>query len=244
MGQSLNKLAPGSEEKKAKEIGPTIDLCYQKYFANKKDWRSDDFYHAVCQTVEKINKKLGTTQFRVPETNKLKEVFEKAAPLREEFQKIMEDVIILEPGFTGSDDQEKKDGIDRFHQTYLANKKDWSSADFYYAVCETVEDINKNLGTTYTMYRVAETNKVEEVFKKLYASPSSEEEFQKIVLDVIVESRVTGSGAKDLLLYTFGVPVTALWIKNWVFPKAPPNEFFIPFVTSATVFLLAKLNKI
>ncbi|XP_059646110.1 uncharacterized protein LOC132290601 isoform X2 [Cornus florida] len=190
-----------------------------------------------------INKKLGTTQFRVPETNKLKEVFKKlhqieAAPLRkEEFQEILKDVILE----TESEEKKAKEigrTIDLCYQTHFAanaNKKDWSSAEFYYAICQTVEEINKKLGTK--QYRAPETNKLNEVFKKRIAALLRKE----ILEDVIHESRL---GVKDLWPYIFGVPVTTLWIKNWVFPKALPNEFFIPFVTSATVFLLAKLNKI
>lgn len=72
----------------------------------------------------------------------------------------------------------------------------------------------------------------------------TKEEFQKILQDAIVETGFTGIGAKDILLYIFGVPATALLIKQGLIPKALPNEIFIPVVTSATVFVLAKLNKI
>ncbi|KAI8562490.1 hypothetical protein RHMOL_Rhmol03G0040400 [Rhododendron molle] len=72
----------------------------------------------------------------------------------------------------------------------------------------------------------------------------TKEEFQKILQDVVMEAGVSGVGAKDLILYIFGVPVTALFIKQRIIPGALPNEIFIPVITSATVFVLAKLNKI
>ncbi|CAN4099944.1 unnamed protein product [Withania somnifera] len=59
---------------------------------------------------------------------------------------------------------------------------------------------------------------------------------------IILGTKVTGSGAKDILLYLFGVPVTALVIKQSIIPQAVPNEIFIPGITSATIFLLAKLR--
>ncbi|THG07715.1 uncharacterized protein LOC114305920 [Camellia sinensis] len=162
MGQSLKKLAPGSEENKAKEIGPVIENCYNTYFAGTdkhvhRDWKSDDFYHAVCETIEEINKTLGSTQFRVPKTTELEQVF-------------------------------------KIH------------------------------------------HKGEDKVTK--------EEFNNILQDLVFKTRFSGFGAKDMLIYIFGVPMTTLFIKQKIIPKVIPNEIFIPVVTSATVFVLAKLNKI
>ncbi|GMP97770.1 hypothetical protein CsSME_00045899 [Camellia sinensis var. sinensis] len=149
MGQSLKKLAPGSEENKAKEIGPVIENCYNTYFAGTdkhvhRDWRE-------------INKTLGSTQFRVPKTTELEQVF-------------------------------------KIH------------------------------------------HKGEDKVTK--------EEFNKILQDLVFKTRFSGFGAKDMLIYIFGVPMTTLFIKQKIIPKVIPNEIFIPVVTSATVFVLAKLNKI
>lgn len=72
----------------------------------------------------------------------------------------------------------------------------------------------------------------------------TKEEFQKILQAVILDTGVSGMGAKDMLLYIFGIPISALFIKQRLIPGAIPNDIFIPGVTSATVFLLAKLNKI
>lgn len=72
----------------------------------------------------------------------------------------------------------------------------------------------------------------------------TKEEFHKILEEVIVDTGLTGFAAKDILFYMYGVPATALLIKQRVAPEAIPNDIFIPLVTSATVYLLAKLNKI
>lgn len=72
------------------------------------------------------------------------------------------------------------------------------------------------------------------------------EEIEKIVGVVVVGSGlISCSGAKDMILSLYGVPAIGLFIKtclvgNLIFP----NEVLIPLVTSATVLLLAKLNKI
>ena len=61
---------------------------------------------------------------------------------------------------------------------------------------------------------------------------------------MILESGFSGIGAIDICFYIFGVPLAALFIKQGIMPRAIPNEIFIPAVTSAAVFVLAKLNKI
>lgn len=54
----------------------------------------------------------------------------------------------------------------------------------------------------------------------------------------------TGIGAKEAIFYIFGVPLTALLVKQRIMPQAVADEIFIPGVTSLTVFTLAALNKI
>ncbi|XP_043692603.1 uncharacterized protein LOC122643041 [Telopea speciosissima] len=165
MGQTMKKLAAGEDEKKAKEIRPTIEECYVRWFSEPSNFNnSADFYHAICETIDEINKKLGNTQFRVPNTATLKKAYE-------EHHQIKKD----------------KDGN---------------------------------------------------------PLPLTKEEFGKILQAVMFDTEVTGIGAKDILFYIFGIPATALLIKNRVIPSAIPNELFIPGITSATVFVLAKLNKI
>ncbi|KAL9232647.1 hypothetical protein vseg_007731 [Gypsophila vaccaria] len=160
MGQSLQKLSPGSEPKQVRMMGDIASKYHEEHFekVTKDDWTTTDFYIAVCEVVEEINRTVGNTQFRVPKTETLKQAFDKH---------------------------------------------------------------HKGRGKSLT-----------------------KEEFQKILEDVIMETGFTGLGAKDIILYIFGVPVTTLFVKKGVLPKAIPDALFIPLVTSATVFFLAKFNKI
>lgn len=76
-------------------------------------------------------------------------------------------------------------------------------------------------------------------------TPVKKEEFEKMLQEVIISTGITGfESIKDLFLFIFGIPAAALFIKQGVAPKAIPNDVFIPGVTSATVYLLAKLHKI
>ncbi|GAB2210093.1 hypothetical protein Droror1_Dr00015346 [Drosera rotundifolia] len=158
MGQLLNKLAPGNEQKKAEETAAIAEKYYDEHFSDNKEWTTVEFHRAVCEVVEQINKIAGNTQFRVPKTTTLEQTY------------------------------------DKHHQ---------------------------GKGKSLT-----------------------KEEFQRILQDVIMDTGFTGIGAKDTLFYIFGVPSAALFLKQAVIPKLIPNEIFIPGVTSATVFVLAKLNKI
>ncbi|KMT15178.1 hypothetical protein BVRB_3g062910 [Beta vulgaris subsp. vulgaris] len=134
----------------------------------------------------------------------------------------------------------------RYYEEHFSDvTKDWTSVDFYRAVCEAVEEINRILGNT--QFRVPKEEALQQAYDRHHKGKGkslTKEEFQKILQDAIVETGFTGIGAKDILLYIFGVPATALLIKQGLIPKALPNEIFIPVVTSATVFVLAKLNKI
>ncbi|KAL8147355.1 uncharacterized protein LOC141706072 [Apium graveolens] len=123
--------------------------------------------------------------------------------------------------------------------------KDYNSVDFYYAVSQTVEEINKIIGST--QLRVPRAATLEDAYNKYHQGKGktlTKEEFQKILQAVILDTGVSGMGAKDMLLYIFGVPLTAVFLKQQIIPGAVRNDIFIPAVTSATVFLLAKLNKI
>ncbi|KAJ0808990.1 hypothetical protein HanPI659440_Chr01g0009591 [Helianthus annuus] len=72
----------------------------------------------------------------------------------------------------------------------------------------------------------------------------SKEEFQRIMQDIILDSGITGMGIKDILLFIFGIPIVTTFVKQRAGATAIPNDIFIPAVTSASVFLLTKLNKI
>uniref|UniRef100_A0A7N1A3Z9 Uncharacterized protein n=1 Tax=Kalanchoe fedtschenkoi TaxID=63787 RepID=A0A7N1A3Z9_KALFE len=121
--------------------------------------------------------------------------------------------------------------------------------DFYSAVSQIVEEINTKQG--FTQFRLPHKSKLIEAFYKHHGSSGeakslTKDEFKKMVQDVMVDTGFTGTGAKDVLLYMFGVPMTMVLLKRLsVAPiRAIPNGVFIPLATSATVFLLAKLKKI
>ncbi|KAH9680206.1 hypothetical protein WN944_023940 [Citrus x changshan-huyou] len=136
--------------------------------------------------------------------------------------------------------------VEQCYEVYIAgSRKALTSADFYQAVCQTIEEINKSLGSS--QFRVPQTETLQEAYEKHHKGKGkslTKDEFEKIIKELIVDTGLTGFGAKDIIFYMFGVPITALFIKQRVAPKAVPNDIFIPVVTSATVFLLAKLNKI
>ncbi|CAO2831606.1 unnamed protein product [Amaranthus hypochondriacus] len=137
--------------------------------------------------------------------------------------------------------------IDATAQKYYVNceTKDWVFIDFYRAVCEVAEQINKDLG--YTQFRVPSEEALQQAFYKHHKGVGKilkKDEFQKILQDVMIHTGFTGIGAKDIILGIFGVPATAFLIKQGLIPRAMPNEIFIPLVTSTTVYILAKLNKI
>uniref|UniRef100_A0A803MJ74 Uncharacterized protein n=2 Tax=Chenopodium quinoa TaxID=63459 RepID=A0A803MJ74_CHEQI len=137
-----------------------------------------------------------------------------------------------------------------YDEKELLNKEEFKEpdelfCDFYRAVCETVENINTSVGNT--QFRVPKEDVLEKAFKKHHpgkGKPLQKEEFQKILQDAIMETGFTGIGAKDIILYIFGIPATTFLIKKGVFPRVIPDGFFIPAVTSATVFALSQFNKI
>ncbi|KAG9156248.1 hypothetical protein Leryth_009130 [Lithospermum erythrorhizon] len=145
----------------------------------------------------------------------------------------------------GGGEQHKGPILEECYVKFFTNNKEWTLAEFYHAVCLTVEEINKTIGST--QFRVPKTETLEHAYKKHHQGKGkslSKDGFQKILQEVIMDSGVTGIGAKDLLIYIFGVPITTLFIKQRIIPKAIPNEYFIPAITSATVFVLAKLKKL
>ncbi|KAL1554694.1 hypothetical protein AAHA92_15230 [Salvia divinorum] len=137
---------------------------------------------------------------------------------------------------SGSEEKEKEiePVILNHYNKYFSNTKDWNYADFYHAVCQIVEEINRSIGRPqFKKHRGGE------------GTPLKKEQFQKILKEVILDTGVTNiGGAKDMFFYLYGVPAAALFLKQRLAPKLIPNEVLIPVVTSATVFLLAKLNKL
>ncbi|KAF5474259.1 hypothetical protein F2P56_006173 [Juglans regia] len=131
------------------------------------------------------------------------------------------------------------------YDTHIANSpKEWTFAEFYRVVCDTVEEINKQLGCTQIL--VPKADKLQDAYKKYHPGEGklTKDEFQKIFQEVVSGTGVAGIGIKDSVLYIFGVPLTAWAVKQRVLPRAIPNEIFIPVATSVTVLIMAKLNKL
>ncbi|XP_010508747.1 PREDICTED: uncharacterized protein LOC104785268 [Camelina sativa] len=124
--------------------------------------------------------------------------------------------------------------------------QEWSFGDFYRIVAEAVEEINRRLGGT--QLKVPSVDKLQEAYERHNLGEGkklSKDEFQKLLQEVLIGAGFTGvGGVKEFLLFIFGVPALAVFIKNRIAPTSLSNDIFIPAVTSATVFLLAKLNKI
>ncbi|KAF5197546.1 Transmembrane protein [Thalictrum thalictroides] len=191
MGQTMQTLATG---RTTDEIGPIIEQCYKTYFGDHPDKvrTMADFYCAICQTVEEINKKIGGTQLRIPSKENLEKAYK---PL------------------------EKKDDRGLFFWTNHRMVPHKSQQKHHHEGNALTKEEGKGNALT-------------------------KEEFRKILKEVMFDTGLLGTGAKDIFFFIFSVPMTALLIKQKLGPKAIPNEIFIPGVTSATVFVLARLNKI
>ncbi|CAN0901370.1 hypothetical protein LINGRAHAP2_LOCUS21383, partial [Linum grandiflorum] len=105
-------------------------------------------------------------------------------------------------------------------------------------------EINKKLNST--QFRIPDADKLKKVYNRDERKKKtlSKEEFQKVLEEIIMGAGFTGFGSKNIFLYIFGVPAAAMFIKQRIAPTIVPNDIFIPGITSATVLILAKLNKI
>ncbi|OVA05654.1 hypothetical protein BVC80_8999g7 [Macleaya cordata] len=81
MGQSMKKLATGKDDGKMEAvIGNIVEKNYAKIAKDTPNWTTADlkladFYRAVFQTIEEINKELGGSQFRAPRVETINEAF-------------------------------------------------------------------------------------------------------------------------------------------------------------------------
>ncbi|KAG2290625.1 hypothetical protein Bca52824_050229 [Brassica carinata] len=113
--------------------------------------------------------------------------------------------------------------------------QEWSFGDFYRIVAEAYQ------------LKVPSVDNLQEAYERLNlweGKKIPKEEFQKLLQDVLIGAGFTGvGGIKEFLLFIFGVPAFAVFLKNRIGPTFIPNDLFTPAVTSATVFLLAKLKR-
>lgn len=72
------------------------------------------------------------------------------------------------------------------------------------------------------------------------------EEFKNIIKDVITfESFSMGKGALETIFFIFGAPICTFFLKRFIPGGARvSDDILIPAVTSGTVILLAKTNKL
>ncbi|KAL5546598.1 hypothetical protein UlMin_006285 [Ulmus minor] len=145
---------------------------------------------------------------------------------------------------SGNEDKKIKDIIEKH---YDETKGDINLPKFYYLISKIVEEVNKKFDNI--QFKVPDIDTITDAYKRHHDPQQksvSKEEFREILTEIWTsDPRFTGLlGAKDTLLYVFGVPLTALFLKQKLIPRFLPNEVFIPAITSLTVFVLAKLNKV
>ncbi|KAM3205858.1 hypothetical protein P3L10_029268 [Capsicum annuum] len=143
--------------------------------------------------------------------------------------------------FQGRDEEIDDEIIEYCYDKYFRR----TVADFYQSICLTVEEINRRKGST--QFKIPSTAAIKKAYKKYHSvkgAKMTKDNLKKCVHELMNESGVTGFGATDTIIYLFGVPATALFIKNRTKPEAISDDIFIPGVTSATVFVLSKFNKI
>ncbi|KAG9458028.1 hypothetical protein H6P81_002536 [Aristolochia fimbriata] len=140
--------------------------------------------------------------------------------------------------------------VDRCYSTLLEdvnNTKPISQTYFHHAVCKTVEAINVELGGS-TQILIPSYTKIIELYEKnrdRWSGQITRDKFVNILRELITGAQIGGRGKfRDILLYIYGFPVTALLIKQILVPDAISNDILIPAATSASVFALAKQNKI
>ncbi|KAH0470972.1 hypothetical protein IEQ34_000695 [Dendrobium chrysotoxum] len=125
--------------------------------------------------------------------------------------------------------------------------------DFYHVIYEIVELLNEKKGAMQFKLPTIKSlqEEVAAVQKKrgAYAVQSdylNHQELKEVILNVINIEDFQIGRAKDIFLFIYGVPVVGLLAKRIIpGPTAYiPDEIFIPAMTSGTIILLAKTNRI
>lgn len=223
MGQALERFSSVSEEKKNKEIERIVEKVYEKYLEAK------------------TAKPSGTSSDK-PQTSNQTEGNKKSIEASQTSSNGSQPSSQTAGNKKSTDPSEKKAPEE---ENKKSNEALEYKANFYRAVCEVVGELNQKFGNT--QFKLPSKENLEKVFKTKHdpAKPVSKEDFQKMLQGILErESVFAGFGATDALIYIFTVPAAAVFAKQRYFPRAIPNDVLIPGVTSATVFALAKLNKI
>ncbi|XP_028551741.1 uncharacterized protein LOC110109722 [Dendrobium catenatum] len=133
-------------------------------------------------------------------------------------------------------------------------KKEVDVSDFFYTNTTQASHFSNIYHSLYRIIRTynSTSSSLQAVLDKRGAFanksfPLNNQELKQVIQNVIkIEYFQIGKGAKDIFLYIFGVPVVGLLAKRIIpGPTASiPDEIFIPAVTSGTIILLAKTNRI
>ncbi|XP_058107905.1 uncharacterized protein LOC131251295 [Magnolia sinica] len=91
-----------------------------------------------------------------------------------------------------------------------------------------------------TQLRVPDTTTLRDAFENYKEKPG---DLPNIIKNVILNMGFEGKGFMNVL-YKFAAPITGALVKKGFFPDFVSNNVFIPVITSASVLVLATLNKI
>ncbi|KAI9121350.1 hypothetical protein K1719_008383 [Acacia pycnantha] len=162
--------------------------------------------------------------------------FKKATSAGNDFVKKKEDIM-----------RERYNAFLKDNEELLKDNKDSNKikSEFYRAICLTVEELNRAQG--YTQVKTIEESTLRDLYNKCGKDGTgrpTEDDFVKMMATLEHKLEFTAFGVKETLLYIFGVPASATFIKNALMPSLVSNEVLIPSMTSLTVLVLTKLNKI
>nr|XP_009403152.2 PREDICTED: uncharacterized protein LOC103986784 [Musa acuminata subsp. malaccensis] len=119
--------------------------------------------------------------------------------------------------------------------------------DFYRALHEIMEKLSESKGAI--QLKLPSSDALKSAFEKHHPRENKallKEEFKNIIKDVITfESFSMGKGALETIFFIFGVPICTFFLKRFIPGGARvSDDILIPAVTSGTVILLAKTNKL
>ncbi|XP_058076627.1 uncharacterized protein LOC131225178 [Magnolia sinica] len=117
--------------------------------------------------------------------------------------------------------------------------EDYELSIFYQEVCRAVQEMNREHGGG-TQLRVPDTATLKDAFKNYKEKPG---DLPNIIKTIILNMGFEGKGFMNVL-YIFAAPITGALVKKGFFPDLVSDNVFIPVITSASVLVLASLNKI
>ncbi|KAG6496862.1 uncharacterized protein LOC121990471 [Zingiber officinale] len=142
-----------------------------------------------------------------------------------------------------------KESLDRIIENYpqILNKET-TDDDFCHIIYEIIGKLNEEKGAI--QIKLPKRDELKERFDSITKGNKSKtltkDEFRRIVKEIITfDSFTVGKGALDAIAFLFGAPIGALFAKRFIPGGASvSDDILIPAVTSLTVFLLAKTNRL